>query len=136
MALWDFLLELRQRGHKLTTVARGYAASMAGILLQAGDERVIGPESWLLIHEASFGVVGSYGEVEDRVEWVKKIQARILDIFASRSKLSRSQIKRRWHRKDWWLDSDEALKLGFVDRIAWSSCAASGFASTSARTRP
>ena len=26
-------------------------------------------------------------------------------------------IKRRWHRKDWWIDSDEALKLGFVDEI-------------------
>lgn len=117
MALWDFLLELRERGHHLTTIARGYAASMAGILLQAGDERYIGRESWLLIHEASFGVIGSYGEVEDRVEWVKKVQERILDIFASRSNLSKTQIKRRWHRKDWWLDSDDALKYGFVDGI-------------------
>jgi ATP-dependent Clp endopeptidase proteolytic subunit ClpP len=118
MAFWDFLQELRSMGHHLTTVARGYAASMAGILLQAGDERVIGRESWLLIHEASFGVAGSYGEVADRVEWIKRIQDRILEIFANRSKLGKSAIKNRWHRKDWWLSSDEALKLGFVDRIA------------------
>jgi len=118
MALWDFLGELRGRGHRLTTIARGYAASMAGILLQAGDERVMGRESWLLIHEASFSAMGSYGDVEDTVKWVEKIQGRILDIFAARSKLSKSQIKRRWHRKDWWIDSDEALKLGFIDRIA------------------
>lgn len=117
MALWDFLQELREREHKLTTVARGYAASMAGILLQAGDVRVMGAESWLLIHEASFGVIGSYGEVEDRVKWVKRVQERILDIFAARSKLSKAAIKRRWHRKDWWLDSTEALKLGFIDEI-------------------
>ena len=117
MALWDVLQDLRAHGHKLTTVARGYAASMAGILLQAGDVRVMGRESWLLIHEASFGVIGSFGEVEDRVEWVRKLQNRILDIFAARSNLSRAQIKRRWHRKDWWLDSEEALKLGFIDEI-------------------
>lgn len=117
MALWDFLQEMRERGHRLTTVARGYAASMAGILLQAGDVRAIGRESWLLIHEAQFGAVGSYGEVEDRVEWVRKVQGRILDIFAARSKLSKAQIKRRWHRKDWWIDSDDALKFGFVDEI-------------------
>lgn len=117
MALWDFLEELKRGGHHLTTIARGYAASMAGILLQAGDARAMGRESWLLIHEASFGVVGSFGEVEDRMEWVRKVQDRILDIFAQRSKLSKAQIKRRWHRKDWWLDSDEALKLGFIDEI-------------------
>lgn len=117
MALWDFLQELRRDGHHLTTTARGYAASMAGILLQAGDVRVMGKESWLLIHEASFGVAGSFGDVEDRVEWIRKLQGRILDIFAQRSKLSKAAIKRRWHRKDWWIDSDEALKLGFVDEI-------------------
>ena len=117
MALWDFLEELKRSGHRLTTIARGYAASMAGILLQAGDERAMGRESWLLIHEASFGVVGSFGEVEDRMEWVRKVQERILDIFAQRSNLSKAQIKRRWHRKDWWLDSNEALKLGFIDEI-------------------
>jgi ATP-dependent protease ClpP protease subunit len=117
LALWDFLQEQRGAGHHLTTVARGYAASMAGILLQAGDVRIMGKESWLLVHEASFGVIGSFGEVEDRVEWVRKVQGRILDIFAARSKLSKAQIKRRWHRKDWWLDSDSALKYGFVDEV-------------------
>ena len=117
MALWDYLQELRAQNHHLTTIARGYAASMAGILLQAGDIRIIGRESWLLIHEASFGAMGSFGDVEDVVEWIRKIQDRILDIFASRSKLSKAQIKRRWHRKDWWISSNEALKLGFVDEI-------------------
>lgn len=118
MALWDFLVELRASGHHLTTIARGYAASMAGILLQAGDVRVMGAESWLLIHEASFGAGGSMGQVEDTVDWVKAIQKRILGIFAARSQLSARQIEGRWKRKNWWLDSDEALKLGFVDAIA------------------
>jgi ATP-dependent Clp protease protease subunit len=117
MALWDYLQELRDGGHHLTTIARGYAASMAGILLQAGDVRVIGSEAWLLVHEASFGAGGSMGQVEDTVEWVKAIQKRILEIFAARSRLSVKQIERRWKRKNWWLDSTEALKLGFVDRI-------------------
>lgn len=116
MALWDFLMELKEK-HHLTTIARGYAASMAGILLQAGHVRVMGEQSWLLIHEASFGAVGSFGEVEDRVKWIRRIQERILEIFASRAKISKSTIKRRWHRQDWWIDSDEALKLGLIDEI-------------------
>ena len=115
-ALWDFLMELKET-HHLTTVARGYAASMAGILLQAGHVRVMGAEASLLIHEGSFGAIGTVGSVEDTVEWVRKLQDRILDIFAARSKMSRAQLKRRWHRKDWWLTSDEALKYGFVDEV-------------------
>lgn len=117
MALFDFITELRGQGHTVTTVARGYAASMAGILLQAGDVRVMGHEAWLMIHEASFGASGSMGEVEDTVEWVKKVQDRILDIFAARSTLSKVQLRSRWRRKNWWIPSDEALRLGLIDEI-------------------
>ncbi len=116
LALWDFLTRIKQN-HELTTSAIGYAASMAGILLQAGHTRILGKESWLMIHEASFSVGGKTGEVEDRVEWIKMIQGRFLRIFAERSNLSVAQLKRNWSRKDWWLDSDAALKAGLVDEI-------------------
>ncbi len=117
MVLFDLIRSLADDGHKVTTVAMGVAASMAGILLQAGDHRVMGKEASLLIHEAQFGVSGKIGDVEDTVAWVKKIQGRILDIFAARSKMSKKQIANRWRRKDWWLDSTDALKYGFVDEV-------------------
>jgi ATP-dependent Clp endopeptidase proteolytic subunit ClpP len=117
MALYDYINQIRRKGHKVTTNTLGMAASMAGILLQAGDVRKMGAEAWLLIHEGSFGATGSVGQVEDTVEWVKKIQQRILAIFAAKSTLSAKQIQSRWSRRDWWLSSDEALKLGFIDEI-------------------
>ena len=117
LALWDYLQEVKRAGHHLTTVAYGMAASMAGILLQAGDTRILGKESWLMIHEASFGAHGKIGEVEDTVDWVKRVQDRILDIFAERSTKSRALIKKNWLRKDWWLSSDEALCWGFIDEV-------------------
>ena len=117
MVLFDYLQVLRREGHHITTGALGMAASMAGILLQAGDVRWMGREAWVLLHEGSFGAVGTVAQVEDTVEWVKKIQQRILGIFAERAKVSRSFIKARWRRKDWWLASDECLKYGFVDEV-------------------
>jgi len=117
MALWDHIQYVRGEGHKVTTSTIGMAASMAGILLQAGDVRVMGKESWLLIHQASFGAQGSFGDVEDTVKWVERIQERIIAIFAERSKLTKAQIKRKWHRTDWWISSDEALQLGLVDEV-------------------
>ena len=85
MALYDYFQTLRRKGHKLTTVTFGMAASMAGILLQAGDVRAIGAESYVLIHEISTMAVGKIGELEDVVEFTKKIQNRVLKIFAERS---------------------------------------------------
>ncbi len=128
MALFDHIQVIRGNGHKVTTIAEGEAASMAGILLQAGDHRIMGRESWVLIHQASFGAMGSTYKVEDMVEWVKRVQNRIVDIFVTRAKeageagtaskpLTTAFVKKNWERKDWWISSDECLKYGIVDEV-------------------
>ena len=127
MALFDYIQTVRRAGFKVTTSTVGYAASMAGILLQAGDWRVMGRESWLMIHEASFGAGGKIGEVEDTVEWVKKVCERIANIFVKRCQgadpatatkpLTRGRFIAGWRRKDWWLCSEDALTFGLIDEI-------------------
>ena len=120
MALFDYLRYLSREGHHLTTVCAGYAASMAGILLQAGDTRICGPESYILIHEISTLAMGKIGELEDEVAFCRKVCDRVVDIFVKRSggKLTKAYMRQHWTRKDWWIDSDEALRLGIVDRVS------------------
>ncbi|MAH45592.1 hypothetical protein CMI37_07170 [Candidatus Pacearchaeota archaeon] len=115
--LFDFIQSLRNKGHKITTGSLGYAASMAGILLQAGDVRWIGHQSWMMIHRAAFGAHGKTFEIEDEVRFVKRVEQRIVDIFTKRSKLSKQKIKRNWDRKDWWISADECKDLELVDEI-------------------
>ena len=115
--LFDYIQELRNKGHEITTGSLGMAASMAGILLQAGSKRWIGHQAWLMIHRAAFGAIGKTFEIEDEVKLVKRIEERIVDIFTSRSKLTKGRIKRNWDRKDWWIDADECLELGLVDEV-------------------
>lgn len=128
LVLFDHIQDFKQRGHKVTTSTFGWAASMAGILLQVGDHRVMRKEAWLLIHEVSFGTSGKIGEIEDTVNWVKRIQERVLDIFEGRCKdaakagtasapLTKAQLKKHWMRTDWWISSEEALKHGLVDEV-------------------
>lgn len=127
MDLFDYIQELRET-HDITTYARGYAASMGGILLQAGTTRVMGREAYILIHEVSTWAAGKVGEIEDEYLFLKKISDRVVNIFAERARqagenrtashpISAAQVRKNWNRTDWWLDSTEALKLGIVDRL-------------------
>ena len=115
--LFDFIQSLRNKGHHITTGSLGYAASMAGILLMAGDTRWIGHQSWMMIHRAAFGAYGKTFEIEDEVRFVRRIEERIVDIFTKRSKLSKQKVKRNWDRKDWWISADECVEMGLVDEI-------------------
>lgn len=117
MQLFDYISYLRRQGHRITTVCSGWAASMGAVLMQAGDVRIMGPESYLLIHEVSGGAMGSTGDMEDTMELIKKMNKRIAGIFASRSTMTLAAVEKRMNRKDWSLSSDEALKLGLVDEV-------------------
>ncbi len=119
MALYDFLRDMSQRGHHITTVCSGYAASMAGIILQAGDKRIIGAESYLLIHEITAATYGKVGVIEDDVKFYKRICDRVVGIFVNRSggKLTKARMNKEWRGHDWWIDSKLALQLGIVDEV-------------------
>lgn len=125
MELFDEILALRAKGHRVIITVRGMAASMASILLQAGDERRMGREAYLLIHEPSGLAGGSIGEIEDAEAMLKLINERILAIYAERcagsdadSPFSKETLRRRYRRRDWTLNSAEALAGGLVDEIA------------------
>lgn len=134
--LYDFIQELRGRGHFIVTVARGWAASMGGILLQAGDRRIMGAEAYVLIHEIHMSTGGNTSQIKDDVEFLERMQDRIMHIFATRSAqavangtaeaaLSVDQLTNGdpalgipgWKRRDWWLDSEQCLRFGIVDEV-------------------
>lgn len=117
LALFDYLRRLRGLGHHVTTIALGRAASMGAVLLQAGDTRVVGENAFLLVHEVSHHSVGKVSELEDGVEFTRRLQKRLLAILADRSTLTEKEIQRRWARKEWWLDAGEAVELGLADQL-------------------
>jgi ATP-dependent Clp protease protease subunit len=117
LALYDYIQVIRANGTRVDTHSIGWAASMGGILLQAGEKRSMGDHAYMLIHEISSGAIGNASELEDELKFVKRLQSRLLGILASRATLSKRQIERRWKRKDWWLDAQEALEFGFIDAI-------------------
>lgn len=118
-ALYDYIGQLKAKGHKVTIHVIGYAMSMAVTLLQCASERVISPNSFLLIHEASFDPgEGSTSEHEDHIRRTKMVQERVFRALAQRSNLKIEHIRRKARKNEWMLDAEEALKYGLVDRIS------------------
>lgn len=118
LALYDYIQEIKDTyGTTIDTVALGTAASMAAVLLQAGDKRVIGKHAYLMVHEVSGESIGSMSEIQDQAKFTERLQNQLLDILAERTKLPRKEIKDKWERKEWWIDATEALELGFCDEI-------------------
>lgn len=117
LALYDYIRSLSALGHHITVFGLGEVSSMGSILTQAGDKRILGKGTSVLIHEVSHMAYGSMGQVEDDVVCTKKMWDRLVDILAERSTLTKKQIKAKAKRKDWWLTAEEALKLGFADEV-------------------
>ena len=116
-AIYDRLAQARADGHEVHTISYGYAASMAGIILQGGTVRSMTADSYLMIHEVSTVAIGKVSELTDEAKLVNRLQDRCFDKLADRSKLSAKQIRTKVSRKDWWLDAQEALANGFIDEI-------------------
>lgn len=110
------------RGHKIITVVSGMAASMGGVLAQAGDERLIDVESSIMIHEASSMTWGPAYTVRDSADRLTRTGERIRSVYLERSggRTTEEIFNKNWNRRDWWLFADEALECGFVDRIRTS----------------
>lgn len=119
LGLFDELRAVAERGNPLTTQVRGYAASMGAVLLQAGDTRLVGPESLVMLHEIASATGGKLHEMENDVETTKKLNSRAFEIIARRTdgKYTAAKLYARVKAKDWWVSADEAVKNGFADAI-------------------
>jgi ATP-dependent protease ClpP protease subunit len=134
--LYDYLQELRDKGHYITTRGLGLMASMGGVLLQAGNKRTCGAGAVALLHEVASFAMGRTSDLEDNIELHKKLQVKVIEIFARRSAeanangtaevaLTPEQIEfgdkelgfPGFTRKDCWLDAGELLKFGLVDEV-------------------
>lgn len=117
LALYDLIDRFVRDGHRVEVQALGMAASMGGVLLQAGSHRTMGKNAFVLIHEVSSIGLGSLTEIEDELQFLKKLQARCVSILSEKSDLTPAVIQRKWKRKDWWLSSEECLSLNLIDEV-------------------
>lgn len=100
--------------YPVTVKVYGAAMSMGSVILQAGDKRLLGPHSTVMIHDGEDGASGSPTNV---LEWAKhgqKICDSMYAIYADASGKTAAHWKKKC-KKDFILTAEQAIKAGLAD---------------------
>ena len=99
-------------------VGMGLIASAATlVLLSVPKEQRVGlPNSRYLIHQPLGGMRGVATDIEIYAKDMEKIRAKLNKIISEATGVSLEQVTKDTDR-DYWLDSDEAVKYGLISKI-------------------
>ncbi|MBE6838405.1 MAG: ATP-dependent Clp protease proteolytic subunit [Ruminococcus sp.] len=116
LMLYDTIRSMRS---KVVTIASGIAASMGAIILLAGDERKILPNSKVMIHDpAYFGNISGKKphQLRSQLEDLIEVQKTLCSIIAERTGHTVGEIE-EITREDSYYSAQEALDFGLVQEI-------------------
>ena len=103
---------------KVGTICTGMAASMAAVLLVAGEKgrRSALPHSRVMIHQPSGGMQGQSSDMEIAVREVQKLRKELYHIISEHSGQPFDKVEKDSDR-DYWMTAQEALDYGMVDSV-------------------
>ena len=103
---------------QVSTICTGIAASMAAVLLVAGEKgkRHALKHSRVMIHQPLGGAQGQASDIEITAREIIKIKKEIYTIISDHSGQSYEKVLQDGDR-DFWMNSEEALEYGMIDSI-------------------
>jgi len=102
----------------VATICTGMAASMAAVLLTAGEKgkRSALPHSRVMIHQPMGGASGQASDIEITAREIKKLKNELYEIIAKHSGNTIKKIEKDSDR-DYWMIAKEAKEYGMIDEI-------------------
>ncbi|WCR58452.1 ATP-dependent Clp endopeptidase proteolytic subunit ClpP [Wolbachia endosymbiont of Ctenocephalides felis wCfeJ] len=102
----------------VSTLCIGQAASMGSLLLAAGTKgkRYSLPHSRIMIHQPSGGYQGQATDIEIHANEILRVKKKLNQIYEKHTGNSLKKIEEMMER-DKFMDSEEAKKIGLVDRV-------------------
>ncbi len=116
MAIYDTMQYVKP---DITTICLGQAASMAAVLLAAGEKgkRFALPNSRVLIHQPlMYGLGGQATEIDIHAKDIMRMKRRLNEILSNHTGQPIDKIDRDTDR-DYILQATEAVEYGLVDQV-------------------
>ena len=118
---------IARRNGTTTTTAVGVAASIASIILLAGDKVQMDNRAFLMIHDAWSFSAGDATDLRKDAKLLDKISNQLAELYTKKIAANNKLINgdydetkkevRRMMRAETWLNADEAYKMGLIDEI-------------------
>lgn len=105
--------QLRDSKKHIVTKVDGFACSAASIIFMAGDDRIVPESGLLMIHNAWSVAEGDSNALRKAADDLETITSPSLEIYSSRSKLSKEQLKKMMDDET-WITSSQAFEYGFA----------------------
>lgn len=102
------------KGVIVNTINEGVSASMAGLISQMATKRKMVDFGLLMLHNPNFG--GASASTVEEQEIINKFRESVLTMFEGATGIERTTLEEMMD-KETWLDSSQALELGFIDEI-------------------
>ena len=102
----------------VATICTGMAASMAAVLLVAGQEgkRSALTHSRVMIHQPLGGVQGQASDIEIEAKEIIKFKKELFTIIANHSHTPYEKVYRDSDR-NYWMDAEQAKEYGMIDTV-------------------
>ncbi len=105
-------------GCNVRTTCTGMAASMAAVLLVAGEKgkRTALPHSRVMIHQPLGGARGQASDILITAQEIQKLKVELCSIIAEHSGTEYEKVERDTDR-DYWMTAEEAKAYGMIDEV-------------------
>ena len=115
LAIYDTMQYIKP---KISTLCMGQAASMAAVLLAAGEpgKRFALPHSRILIHQLMGGVQGQATDIAIHSKEILRMKDEINQILARHTQNSLDKIEKDSER-DFFMNGEQAKEYGLIDEV-------------------
>ncbi len=118
MAIYDTMQFIKPA---VSTLCVGQAASMGSLLLAAGhkDMRFATPNARIMVHQPSGGFQGQASDIERHARDIIKMKRRLNEVYVKHCGRTYEEVEQTLDR-DHFMDAEEALGWGLIDRVLTS----------------
>lgn len=115
LSIYDCLIA---SGLYITIIIEGMAASMGGVIAQAGHRRKMNRNAFIMIHRVKGCEHGDADDLRAYADLVEQCEGRVKKIFVDNTGQTAETVDGWFAKKvDWWISPDEAQSLGLIDEI-------------------
>lgn len=114
--MWTIINMMESSKTPIWTINYCTAYSAASEILASGHQRYALPGSHIMIHLGSCAYSGDVANVESTKKYFDALSKKTVDHLLKRTKIEPKMFKKKT-LTDWFIDEEEALKNGIVDKI-------------------